>query len=316
MPTPTADVLAMAARQDGVVGRAQCLAAGVTRSDLRSWMRCRLLVTVHPGVYVTHSGPLSWRQRAWAALLAVGPGVLHGPSSIRSTLGPCRSVDDRAEIVVAVPLARHPEEPDGVRVVRIRDLDARAQWQLSPPRTRLEDATLDAAAATRSELDAVAVIAEVIGSRRTTAARLAAALARRTRMRHRDLLRRLLEDVGAGACSVLEWSYLHHVERAHGLPTAERQVRASARGTVYRDAWYRRYRLVVELDGAIDHTSFADRTRDLDRDLEAAADGELTVRLGVGQLLARSCLTARTLDRLLRRRGWTGRMRRCRRCPP
>ena len=92
----------------------------------------------------------------------------------------------------------------------------------------------------------------------------------------------------AGACSVLEWSYLRHVERAHGLPTADRQVRASARGTVCRDVWYRRFRLVVEL----------------------------TVRLGIGQLLSRSCRTARTLDRLLRRRGSTGRMRPCPRCPP
>jgi len=48
------------------------------------------------------SGQLTWQQRAWAALLAVGPGVLHGPSAVRAALGPCRSVDDRADIVVAV----------------------------------------------------------------------------------------------------------------------------------------------------------------------------------------------------------------------
>lgn len=65
-----------------------------------------------------------------------------------------------------------------------------------------------------------------------------AAVDGRSRIARRALLVGVLADLEAGACSVLEQGYLRRVERAHALPVAERQVRASTRGTAFRDVEY------------------------------------------------------------------------------
>jgi very-short-patch-repair endonuclease len=124
----------------------------------------------------------------------------------------------------------------------------------------------------------------------------------------------VITDLRDGTCSVLEHAFLVRVERAHGLPVADRQVRASSRGTIFRDVLYEAYDTVVELDGHTHHSSLADRDRDLDRDLDAVIDGLVTVRLGWGQVVARACETAAKLGRLLRARGWTGAVARCPGC--
>ena len=79
---------------------------------------------------------------------------------------------------------------------------------------------------------------------------------------------------------------------------------------VYRDHEYDDG-LVVELDGRLFHDSAGQRDRDLERDLDAALDGLETLRLGWAQVTDRSCATAGKVARLLVRRGWTGRPRRC-----
>ncbi len=62
----------------------------------------------------------------------------------------------------------------------------------------------------------------------------------RTRLPRLDS-RRVLRDVDAGACSVLEHGYLTLVERAHHCPRHRRQVRDSHRGPLYRDVVYEEY---------------------------------------------------------------------------
>jgi hypothetical protein len=70
--------------------------------------------------------------------------------------------------------------------------------------------------------------------------------------------------------------------------------------------------LVVELDGRLFHDSTAQRDRDLDRDLDAAAVADKrTVRVGYGQVFDRACWTARRIELLLTRAGWRGRSRAC-----
>ena len=79
---------------------------------------------------------------------------------------------------------------------------------------------------------------------------------------------------------------------------------------IYRDADYLGGRLVVELDGRLWHSSSRDRWRDLDRDIESAESGSVTVRIGWGQVLD-PCRLADSLARLLRALGWAGRLRAC-----
>src|SRR6476620_2678399 len=50
--------------QSGVIARHQALAVGMAEHDIRRKLRRREWATVHPGVYVNHTGPLPFLQRA------------------------------------------------------------------------------------------------------------------------------------------------------------------------------------------------------------------------------------------------------------
>lgn len=303
------------AGQNGVINRRQALSTGLSDADVRRLLRRKDWSRVHPGVFINHTGQLAWQQRAWAAVLYAAPSALCGESSLRAADGPGRrDHDDRSPIHIALESDRQCRTPNGVVLHRVSRLDEKVLWNLGPPRMRVEEAVLDVAASAPDDLAAVAVIGDAVGSRRTTATRVLHALERRSRVPRRQFLSSVLADVAVGACSVLENRYLAGVERAHGLPSASRQVRASSRGPIYRDVAYQSHSTIVELDGRLDHTRALDRDRDLERDLDAALDELLTVRLGWGQVVGRPCLTATKLARLLQRRGWLGNPRSCPKC--
>ena len=92
---------ALLSQQSGVVSRRQLLRAGLTDNDIARLLRRRELARVHSGVYVDHTGPLSWLQRAGRRPCPTGlprcattrrcwfPGcaasIRQGPSRSRST---------------------------------------------------------------------------------------------------------------------------------------------------------------------------------------------------------------------------------------
>lgn len=310
-------------RQDGVISRRQALALGLTATEVKRRLRRREWVTVHPGVYVDHTGPLSWRQRAWAAVLACWPAALDGASALRAHEGPGRrGTDDEGPIRVLVDHRRTVRPPAGVVVRRSRRFREAAQANLSPPRLRYEDTVIDIADRADDVRAMVAALADACGGRRTTAARLRRTLDAMSRVRNRKVLADLLDDVEAGTCSVLEHGYLTRVERPHGLPPGLRQVLATdgAGRRMFRDVLHGgkrpRWRLIVELDGRLFHSSARQRDNDMERDLDAAVDRDETVRLGYGQVFDRACLTAARLARIMQRLGWQGEFRRCPDCPP
>ena len=289
--------------QSGVISRAQAQANGLSEGEIRRLLRRREWVKVHPGVYVNHTGELTWLQRAWAAVLFAWPAALSHASALRAADGPGKHKE--AVVHVAVARDRRIAAPTDVCIHRMTHLHERTQWNLGPPRVRYEDAALDVAVAAPTDLAALDVVAAAVQARRTTAARMHARLDARLRTPRRAWLEGVLQDVATGACSVLEHGYLNHVERAHGLPRAERQRRATATsGVVYRDVDYDT--LLVELDGRLFHDTAAQRDRDIDRDLDAAVGGRTTIRLGYGQVFDRPCLTAFRLAVLLQQRGWRG----------
>jgi hypothetical protein len=301
--------------QDGVVARRQALAAGMTEGRIRSLLRRRAWVVVHPGVYVTHTGELSWQQRAWVAVLSCWPAGLAARSALRSVEGPGRR-DLRDEIIqVAVARNRSLSPPPGTELIRTDRIET-VQWHRYPPRMPYELAVVMVADEARTDLQAIGWLAEAVGGRRTTGERLRKALVEFPRLHRRELLDRTLEDVVAGTCSVLEQAYRERVERAHGLPRATLQAPGRGRDgrAMWRDALYEELRLVVELDGRLFHDTARARDRDMERDLDAALDGLATVRLGYGQVMDRACATAPKLAELMTARGWTGRMTRCGNC--
>jgi len=302
--------------QDGVVARRQLLALpGTDATAVNRMVRRRELVEVHRGVYVDHTGPPSWQQLAWAAVLWAWPAALAGESAWRAFEGPGRRRRDTGRLHVEVERDRRLVPPPGIVVHRRAGFGDHVLWNLGPPRVRLEEAVLDVALAAPDELGLVAALADAAGSRRTTAARLAEALAARSRVPRRGLLLAVLADVAAGSCSVLEREYLRRVERAHGLPCGSRQVLLEHAGrSMWQDVVYEPWDVHVGLDGRLDHTLLVDRDRDLERDLLVAGRGGRSVRLGYGQVLARACTTARGIGAVLQVAGWEGTVRSCAAC--
>ncbi|WP_236735227.1 type IV toxin-antitoxin system AbiEi family antitoxin domain-containing protein [Mycolicibacterium peregrinum] len=202
-------------QQDGVISRRQALDAGLREHEIRRLLRRNEWARVHAGVYVDHTGPLTWAQCAWAAVLYAAPAALCFDSALGAETLP-----------IHVAVARHRtvlNETAGVRIHHLEHLRERVLWNVGPPRLRYDEAALDVACRAESELDAIAVLANACQSRRTTAHRLLQVLDSRARVRRRRWLRAVLVDIADGTCSVLEHGYLVRVERAHGLPKATRQ---------------------------------------------------------------------------------------------
>ncbi len=295
--------------QDGVVSRRQLRELGARDHDIVRLVRRRDLVAVHPGVYVFHTGELTWVQRAWVAVLACWPAALSHQSAL-----PKPSSDGL--IHVAIDHRRSVRAPARVVVHRMADFDQRTNWMLSPPRVRLEHTAVDVAMTKASVADMFRVLADACQTRETTAGAILEALTSRRRVADRSLLVELLGDLATGACSVLEREYLR-LERAHGLPDARRQRADRLAGrTVHRDAPYADYGVKVELDGMAFHDNAAARDSDAERDLDTlVADDSITARLTYGQVFDRGCETIAKVAALLRRRGWPGPLVRCPDCP-
>ena len=109
----------------------------------------------------------------------------------------------------------------GVVVHRSRSLQRARHPALTPPRTRVEETVLDLIDCARSFDEAYDWICRAIGRRRTTAARIRAALDGRPRIRWRHDIELALGYASGGALSVLELRYVRGVERAHGLPIGD-----------------------------------------------------------------------------------------------
>lgn len=299
--------------QSGVIARHQVLSLGGRPCDIERMLRRREWVRLLPGVFVDHTGDPTWPQRAWAGVLHHWPAALTEESALRAAAGPgWRRDDDRSAIRIAVDEDRKIAPIEGYLARRVVGLDQKVQWDAGPPRVRIEEAALDVAARAQTEFEAVATLADICQSRRTTAHRMLDALGGRRRLRRRVWLGDVLRDIAEGTCSVLEHGYLTRVERAHGLPQAHRQRAGySDRGPLFRDVDYDPLPLIVELDGRLFHDSAGQRDRDLDRDLDAAVDGRRSIRLGWGQVFDRSCRTAGRVAIVLQQRGWTGAPRHC-----
>jgi hypothetical protein len=296
-------------QQDGVVSRRQLRDLGARDHDIVRLVRRRDLVVAHPGVYVGHTGELTWVERAWVAVLACWPAALSHQSAL-----PNPTSDGL--IHVAIDYRRSARPPARVVAHRMADFDQRTNWLRSPPRVKLEHAAVDVALSKTSVADRFRVFADACQTRETSPAAIADALATRRRVPDRSLLVELLHDLETGACSVLERGYLE-LERLHGLPAANRQQPDHLAGrTIYRDAPYFNFGVKIELDGRAFHDNAAARDRDAERDLDTLVDDDsTTVRLTHGQVFDRGCETIAKIAALLGRRGWPGPFVRCSDCP-
>ena len=211
---------------------------------------------------------------------------------------------------MSIPAKRHVVSTEGLRIHRARDLPGKVHPAASPTRTRLEHSVLDHMEGAGAGV-VVDIITRSVQRRLTTARRLRETLAHRPRHTHRTLITEVLADVGEGAQSPLERRYLRDVERAHDLPRGTRnQAERTESGTRYPDVRYRRWSVVVELDGHAAHP-YEEAFRDMHRDNRLAVEGDMVLHFGWRDVIGQPCKVAAQVTQVLQVRGWTGSTRAC-----
>jgi hypothetical protein len=294
-------------RQDGVLAIGQALEAGLTIEHVRNQVRSGRWQLMHRGVYAASNGTATRGAELWGALLRAGADSVLSHETAAEVYG---LVDGRSRLIhLTVAHDRNPGRCGriaGVVIHRSRSLELTRHPVLSPPRTRLEATVLDLIECARTLEEAYGWICRAIGRRLTTAERLLTALHARPRFRWRQQIELALGYAKGGALSLLELRYEHGVERSHGIPTAERQVRVrQATGNRYLDNLYGEHRACVEIDGAAAHPE-DEQWRDKHRDRWNSVHERIeTIRVGVVDLWTQQarCETAADVAKWLAGRG-------------
>jgi very-short-patch-repair endonuclease/predicted transcriptional regulator of viral defense system len=282
----------IAGRQNGLVTRAQLLAAGAGPDAVRFRVRARRLVPVQRGVY--RVGPLPMpREREMAALLACGPGaaISHWSAAALQTCGyaggtlPQLSPGAAAmrPVDVTITGVDRGHRP-GICVHRVSVLGAREVTVLDGIAvTSVARTIFDLASEAGSgELQRMLAVAE----RESPAIRveLLDMLGQYRRRSGVRVLRALLTNDAAPAFtrSDAEERMLRLIGLAQ-LPRPEVNVRVA---TVEVDFLWRAEGIVVEVDGYAFHSSRARFENDRRRDAGLAALGIRVIRVTWRQLVA------------------------------
>jgi very-short-patch-repair endonuclease len=291
----------LAARQHGVVARAQLLRIGLTRNEIDNWVRSARLHSLYRGVYLLGNPRPTGGARELGAVLACGPGAVVSHRSAAWLWRLLARVDDVIDITVA---GRHCGAKPSIRMHRLVALDRRDVRKLggipvtSPARTVLDLARV----VSSRELERA--VAEAEARRLVRRSELVSLLARLPGRPGAAALRSLIEDDGAPALTRSQAEdRLLAVIRAAELPPPEVNVRI---GRYEVDFLWREQQLVVEVDGFRYHSSRDAFERDRLRDAELGGMGLRVMRVTWRQIVrAPEALVARIATALAagKRRG-------------
>jgi hypothetical protein len=303
--------------QHGVIARWQATEVGLNVRVIDTQLKRGRWQALYRGSYTTFTGQPSRQAVLWGAVLRAGPGAALGYHTAAELDDLADRPSDMVHVVVSssrrVRVARD-EYGAGMPLMVIHyraGIENAIHPSRTPPRTRIEETTIDLTQLAPSLEEALSWLARACSRRLTTAPRLNATMAARPKLRWRAELTDALRDVGSGIHSALEWRYMRRVELPHGLPPADRQARSRAGNrTRYLDNHYQEFGTVVELDGRIAHPAEA-RWRDIRRDNASAAAGMITLRYNWADITSDPCRVASEIAAVLCRGGWTGRIRAC-----
>ena len=226
--------------QSGIADRSQVRQAGFSRRAIAHRLKSGEWRRMHQGVYATFTGQMHREAKLWAGLRRAGPGAMLS----QETAAEVHGLADKpaVKINITVPAGRHPARHRPIPGVVIHRSNqgrpARVpEWQV--PRTRIENTVLDLVAAARTFDEAYSWISRALSAQLVSADMLRETMSTRTRIRWRAWLNDALADADEGAYFPLERRYARDVERAHGLPPAERQAPRIIGGrTHYKDNWH------------------------------------------------------------------------------
>jgi len=299
----------LARLQQGVISRTQALSCGISPDAIDRLVRSGRWQLIHRGVYFVSGGNPTRDSLLWAALRRAGPGA----ALCLETAADLHGFADRPSrlIHIAIPRERRVSPMSGVAIHRSNRLREATHPSLLPPRTRLEETVLDLVGKATNYEAALGLACCVCQRGLTTVPLVVAAMSKRARLRWRNELATALSDIGTGVHSVLEYRYLHRVERPHGLPTAVRQAKVDANGrNRYLDNLYGAYGLCVELDGLQAHPD-EQRWQDMRRVNSIIEAGTTVLRYGWIDIDRHACETALQVGSVMGRLGWLGTLLPC-----
>lgn len=314
LPTPCQDLLDL---QHGVIARWQAAQAGLNVRTVDAWLRSGRWQRLYDGVYATYTGRPPRRAVLWAGVLRAGAGAALGYHTAAEVDGLADRPVDAVHVIVSssrrVVLAAQ-ERGRGMPLVVVHysaKIGTAIHPSRTPPRTRIEETTLDLTQSAPNLDEAITWLARACSRRLVTAEALLAAIQMRSKLRWRTELTDALSDIRDGVHSVLEWRYVRGVERPHGLPRAKRQALSRVGQRIrYLDNRYPEFGVAVELDGQAAHPAEA-RWRDIHRDNASAGAGIVTLRYSWADVTDDPCRVAAEVAQVLQLRGWTGRLRPC-----
>lgn len=301
----------IASQRHSILTRTQLTQMGVSVKWIRGQVDSGVWRRAYPGVYITHAGHLTWATRVTAALAYAGSGAALSHATAADWWFENEGTRQRHVgnvIDVSVPAERRLIRRSGLRLHRRRTMPA--CWSGIITVTEPEETVVDQVRRLEKADDVVGLLTKA--TRTLEAAAILDAVARRGRVRHRALVLDILAVVVDGVESPLEFRYHRDVERAHGLPESELQVRERLAGSWTRaDCRYRAYRVRVELDGQLAHPG--GRTdRDTWRDNAAVLEAnEITLRYRWSHVAGDPCRTATQVAAALRKGGWQSRITPC-----
>jgi hypothetical protein len=295
--------------QDGVISRVKALASGASPDVIDRLLGSERWQKIHRGVYLVSSGPPTRNALLWAATCRAGSGA----ALSHETAAELFKLTDRNRrpIHVTIPANRRISPMKGIVVHHSNRLADAIHPSLMPPRTRLEETVLDLVDHSAVFDSALDIACAACQRGLTTVPKIVIAMGLRAKLKWRGELATALGEIGSGVHSVLEYRYLHKVERPHGLPEASRQARVDGAGrTRYLDNLYMDYALCVELDGLQAHPA-EKRWEDLRRVNSITENGKTVLRYGWIDVDRLFCETAGQVGTVLRHLGWRGRLRAC-----
>lgn len=244
---------AVAAQQNGVISRRQCLELGMRDTQLSRavrpggrWQR------VLPGVYGVVTGPLGQASLVTAGVLLGGPAS-QVTGLVALTWYGCTYVPRAAQLDLLIRWETRRRSTGYVRFHRTRRMPP-AHVRGGVPLSPVERATLLAARHLGRLAEVRAVMSEVVQRRLTTTDRLADALELEP-VAGSALARRVLRDLGAGCLSVPEMELRDLVRRRPALARGvvwNHPVQGGGRRLV-ADACWPLARVIVEVDSIAHH---------------------------------------------------------------
>jgi Protein of unknown function (DUF559) len=283
MPNRSARVARVAGRQCGRITWAQLIALGIARATIADWVRVGYLHWVCPRVYAVGHAARSVEADLWTAVLYAGPGAMLS----HATALWWRGLIDKQPRPFQVSTPRRCRSQRGIGVHGRRTCARVLHKGL--PTTTVEQALLDYAATAPIERVRHALAnADYHKVLDVAALQVIACNGRAGSTKLRQALKRH-EPKLAHTRSPLERLFIPMCEK-FGVPLPD-DVNVWIEGVLVDAVWWKQ-KLIVELDGEDNHSSWGQIQRDRSNEMRVRAAGFDVFRYGTAQLEEQPALVA------------------------